>query len=50
MKSRKYVGNNDKIEMNEMDRACSAYGGEERRIQALGGETRGKETAWETQA
>jgi hypothetical protein len=29
----------DKIEKNEKRRACSAYGGEERRIQAFGGET-----------
>jgi hypothetical protein len=38
------------IEKNEMGGACSAYGGEERRIQGFGGETRGKETTWETQA
>jgi len=29
----------DKIEKNEMDEACSAYGREERRIQGFGGET-----------
>ena len=29
----------DKIEKNEMGRACSAHVGEERRIQGLGGET-----------
>jgi hypothetical protein len=29
----------DKIEKNEMGEACSAYGGEERRIQGIGGET-----------
>jgi hypothetical protein len=29
----------DKIEKNEMGGACSAYGGEERRIQGFGGET-----------
>ena len=29
----------DKIEKNEMSGACSAYGGEERRIQGFGGET-----------
>jgi len=29
---------------------CSAYGGEEKGIQGFGGETWGKETAWETQA
>ena len=28
----------DKIENNEMGGACSAYGGEERRIQGFGGE------------
>ena len=28
----------DKIEKNEMGEACSAYGGEERRIQGFGGE------------
>jgi hypothetical protein len=29
----------DKIEKNKMDGACSAYGGEDRRIQGFGGET-----------
>ena len=29
----------DKIEKNEMGVACSAYGGEERRIQGFGGKT-----------
>jgi len=29
----------DKIEKNEMSGACSAYGGGERRIQGIGGET-----------
>jgi len=29
----------DKIEKNEMDVACSAYGEEERCIQGFGGET-----------
>ena len=29
----------DKIEKNKMGGACSAYGGEEKRIQDLGGET-----------
>jgi len=29
----------DKIEKDEMDGACSVYGGEERRIQGFGGET-----------
>jgi len=28
----------DKIEKNEMGGACSAYGGEERRVQGFGGE------------
>ena len=28
----------DKIEKNEMGGACSAYGGEERRMQGFGGE------------
>ena len=40
----------DKIEKNEMDGACSAYGGEERLIQGFGGETWRTETTWETQA
>jgi hypothetical protein len=34
----------------EMGEACSVYGGEEKCIQGLGGETWGKETTWETQA
>ena len=29
----------DQIEKNEMDGACSTYGGEERHIKSLGGET-----------
>jgi len=33
-----------------MGGACSAYGGEDRRIQGFGGETRGEDTTWETQA
>ena len=33
----------DKIEKNEMGRACSAYGVQERRVQGFGGEI------WETQ-
>jgi hypothetical protein len=37
------------IEKNEMGGACRAYGGEKRRIKDFGGETRGKETTWETQ-
>jgi len=40
----------DKISKNEMDRACSMYGGEERPIQGLGGETGGKKTTGETEA
>jgi len=40
----------DKIEKNEMGRACSTYGGLERRIQGFGGETWGNETTWETEA
>ena len=39
----------DKIEKNEMGGACSAYGGEERRIQGFGGETWRNETTWKTQ-
>jgi hypothetical protein len=35
---------------SEMGGACSAYGGEERRVQGFGGETWGKQTTWETQA
>jgi hypothetical protein len=33
-----------------MGGACSAYGGEERRVQGFGGETLGKEATEETQA
>ena len=40
----------DKTEKNEMDGACSTYGGEKRRIQGFGRETWDKETTWETQA
>ena len=40
----------DKIEKNEMGRACSMYEGEERGIQGFWWETLGKETTWETQA
>jgi len=29
----------DKIEKNEMGGSCSAYGGQKRRIQGVGGET-----------
>ena len=34
----------EKIEKNEMDGACSAFGVGERRVQGFGGETWGKET------
>ena len=40
----------DHIEKNEMGGACSMHGGEERCIQGIGVETRGKETTWESQA
>jgi len=40
----------DQIKKNEMDGACSTYGGEERCIQGFGGKTWRKETTWETQA
>jgi len=40
----------DKIEKNEMDGTCSAYGGEERCVQDVGGETWRKETTLLTQA
>ena len=33
-----------------MGGACGTYGGEVRYIQGFGGETRGKETTWKTQA
>jgi len=39
-----------KIKKNEMDRACSIYGGEERSIEGFGEETCGKKTTWKTQA
>jgi len=38
------------MKKNEMGGACSAYGGEERRIQVFGGESWGKETTGGTQA
>jgi hypothetical protein len=38
----------DKIEKNEMGEACRVYGGEKRRVQGFGGETRGEEATWET--
>jgi hypothetical protein len=44
----KYSSN--QIEKNEMDGACSTYGGKERCIQGLGGDTGGKATTWENQA
>jgi hypothetical protein len=40
----------DKIEKNEMGRACSTFGREKRCIQDFGRETRGKEPIWKTQA
>ena len=44
----KYTG--DKIEKNELGGgAYSAYGGEERRIQGIGGENVRKRDHWETQ-
>jgi hypothetical protein len=33
-----------------MGRACKMYGGEERRVQGLGGETGGRNTVGKTQA
>ena len=39
-----------KFEKNQMGRVCSTDGGEERRVQGFGGETRGKETTRESQA
>jgi hypothetical protein len=39
----------DKIEKNEMGRACSKYEGEESHIQGFGGETWGKETTLKNQ-
>jgi hypothetical protein len=36
--------------INEMGGACSAYGGEERRVRGFDGETWEKETTGETQA
>jgi hypothetical protein len=44
------VFSGDKIEKNEMGGAYSMYGGEEKCMQDFGGETSGKETAWETPA
>jgi hypothetical protein len=39
----------DKIGKNEMGGACSEYGGEERCVKGVGGETFWKETTGETQ-
>jgi hypothetical protein len=33
-----------------MGRTCGTDGGQERRIEGVGGEIRGKETSWKTQA
>ena len=38
----------DQMDKNEMDGACSAYGGQERPIQDFGGKTWEKEITWET--
>ena len=38
------------IKKNEMSRACSTYGGEERYVQGFVGKTLGKEKTWKTQA
>jgi hypothetical protein len=40
----------DKMEMNELDGACSVAGGGERRVQGVGGDTGGTETTGENQA
>jgi hypothetical protein len=44
------VFSGNKIEKNEMGVACSAYGGDARRIQGFGKKTLGKETTWKTHA
>jgi hypothetical protein len=44
----KYSG--DQIKKNEMGGALARVGGRERRMQGFGGETRGKEATWKTQA
>jgi hypothetical protein len=36
------------LEKNEMGGACGIYGGRERCVQGVGGETRGKETTGKT--
>ena len=38
----------DQLKKNEMDGACNMYGGQERRIQGFGGETRGQEITRKT--
>ena len=38
----------DQIEKNEVDGACSTYGGGQKCIQDFGGEAGGKETTWKT--
>ena len=35
-----------KYKEDEMGRACGMYGGEEKCMQSVGGETRKKQTAW----
>jgi hypothetical protein len=40
----------DLIKKNEVGGTCSAYRGEQRRIEGFSGETWGKETTWKTQA
>jgi len=39
----------DQMEKNEMGGTGSVHGGKERPVQGFHGETRGKETTWETQ-
>ena len=38
----------DHNKKNEIGRACSTYGGQERCVQGFGGETCRKETTWKT--
>jgi len=38
------------IMVNEIGGSCDTCGGEERCIRSFGGETRGKDTTWNTQA
>jgi hypothetical protein len=40
----------DEVKKNDLAGACGTYGGGERCIQDFGGETRGKETTWKTEA